>query len=322
MSKRTKIWLIIAACLILVGCIAFGGVIAVLKWDFTKLSTVRYETNLHEINESYQNISIITDTADVEFVPSVNSNTSVVCYEQQKSRHTVRVENGSLVIELVDLRKWYEYIGISFANPKITVYISEGEYGALSIKSSTGKVEIPRDFRFESIDISESTGNVTSYACTSDYIKIKTSTGDIRVEGISAGALDLSASTGKVSLADVTCEENVKINVSTGRTNVTNVKCQNIISTGSTGGITFENAIAAERFSVERSTGSVKLDACDAAEIYIKTDTGNVTGSLLSDKIFMVRSDTGSIEVPKTVTGGICEITTDTGDIKVNIKDR
>jgi DUF4097 and DUF4098 domain-containing protein YvlB len=61
------------------------------------------------------------------------------------------------------------------------------------------------------------------------------------------------------------------------------------------------------------------LDACDAAEIYIKTDTGNVEGRFLSDKVFIAKTDTGLINVPKTITGGRCEITTNTGDICVTL---
>ena len=45
MGKRMKIWLIIAAALILIGCILFAGVMTVMKWDFTKLSTVKYVTS-------------------------------------------------------------------------------------------------------------------------------------------------------------------------------------------------------------------------------------------------------------------------------------
>ena len=64
MSKITKIWLIIAASLVLVGCIIFGGVMTMLKWDFTKLSTGKYETHNYEIDEKFNNISIVTDTAE------------------------------------------------------------------------------------------------------------------------------------------------------------------------------------------------------------------------------------------------------------------
>jgi len=81
-----------------------------------------------------------------------------------------------------------------------------------------------------------------------------------------------------------------------------------------------KNVIAAERFSIDRSTGDVNFDGCDAAEIYVNTDTGDVEGSLLSEKVFIANTDTGKKKVPNTVSGGRCEIRTDTGDIEITIK--
>ena len=63
-----------------------------------------------------------------------------------------------------------------------------------------------------------------------------------------------------------------------------------------------------------------KFELCDAGELFIETDTGNVKGSLLSEKIFIVSSDTGRIDVPKSTSGGRCEIETDTGDIKITLE--
>ena len=319
MRTRTKVWLIIATSFVLVGGIIFVGIMSMLEWDFTKLSTGKYETNDYEITENFKSISIITNTADIVLLPSENSKASVSCYEQRNVKHLIAVNDGALVIEVDDTRKWYEHIGINFGTPKITVYIPQGEYGKLSIKSSTGDVKIPKEFKFENIDISESTGNVTNYASASEDIIIKTSTGNIHVENVSAGILDLSVSTGEVTASDVTCEGDVKINVSTGKTNLTNIRCKNVVSTGNTGAISLKNVIAAEKFSIERSTGDVKFDGCDAAEISVETDTGDVRGCLLTDKIFIVQTDTGDVDVPKTVTGGKCEITTSTGDINISI---
>ena len=57
------------------------------------------------------------------------------------------------------------------------------------------------------------------------------------------------------------------------------------------------------------------FDRCDAAELSITTDTGDVKGTLLSDKVFIARTDTGRVHVPETTNGGKCKITTSTGDI-------
>lgn len=320
MKKRTKVWLGVAASLVLIGCVLLGGVMWLLKWDFTKLSSVRYESNVYEISEEYQHISIITNTADVVFALSENSATSVSCCEQKGNTHSVSVKDGTLVIEIVDTRKWYEHIGIDFSMPKITVDLPRGEYGKLAIRSSTGDVEIPEALQFKSIDISESTGDVTSYASASENVKINTTTGSIWVENASAGSLDLTVSTGKVTVSKVSCQGDITVGVSTGKTKLADIACKSVISKGSTGDISLHNVIAKEKFSIGRSTGDVEFDGSDAAEIFVKTDTGDVTGSLLTDKIFIAQSDTGNVSVPNTADGGRCELTTDTGNIKITVK--
>ena len=82
MKRATVIWLITASALVLIGCVIFGGVMSLLKWDFTKLSTTKYESNRYEINDVYQNISIVTDTADVEIVAVEGIQSAVDCYER------------------------------------------------------------------------------------------------------------------------------------------------------------------------------------------------------------------------------------------------
>ena len=321
MNKHTTIWLIVAASLLILGLLIFTGVMMVYQWDFTKLSTVKYETNTYEIHDKFQNISIKTDTADICFLPSEDGACRVVCYEESKQKHAVTVQDGHLVIDKVNQRKWYDHIGgINFGNLSITVYIPKGEYGALAIKASTGDVAIPKDFKFASMDISASTGDVTNYASASGRIKIKASTGDIHVENLTTDSLDLSVSTGKVTASGISCHGDVKVKVTTGKTRLTDMTCRSLISDGNTGSIYLKNVVATERFSIERSTGDVRFEACDAAEISIKTDTGDVKGSVLSDKVFVIKTDTGDYEVPETTTGGKCSIQTDTGDIKIFIE--
>lgn len=290
-----------------------------MKWDFTRLTTAKFETNAYKIDETYQGISINTDTADVIFVPVDGEATEVICYEQEKVKHAVTVKDGTLTVEVVDTRAWYEHGGINFVSPKITVQIPRGEYGALRIDSATGDVEIPKDFSFERIEITESTGRVTCEASAEEQMKIHTTTGDIFVSGVHAGAIDLSVSTGKVTLQDTVCAGEVKINVSTGEARLARVDCKTLWSDGSTGSLSLTRVIASERFSLQRSTGSVWFDGCDAAEIFVRVSTGSVKGTLLSEKTFTASSDTGRVEVPRDTRGGKCEISASTGDIIVSV---
>lgn len=280
MRRSAKIWLLIAVFLVVIGGSIFGGVMAVQKWDFSKLSVSKSEENEYVVTEAFQGISVVTDTAEVVLVPSQDGKTTVVCKETDKLKHSVRVEDGTLVIEPVDTRKWYDHIGFHFGTMKVVISMPAGQYGAISVKSVTG---------------------------------------NIRVEQVMAEELELTVSTGKVTVTDVTSAGDVKVNVSTGKTEMQGVRCKKLVSIGSTGNMTMTDVVAEEAFSIERNTGNVRFDGCDAAEIYVKTNTGDVTGTLLTEKIFYARTDTGKVDVPKTAGGGKCEIETDTGDIRLGI---
>ena len=320
MTRKMKIWLIAASALMLVGCILFGGAMTMLKWDFKKLSTVTYETNRYEINEAYENISIAVDTAEIKLVPSEDGKTVVECVEETKRKHSVKAENGTLEIKCTDTRKWYEHIGINLQTTKITVYLPAGEYGALSVKSTTGYTEIAKDFKFDSIDISATTGRIRNAASASGDIRIKTTTGGIRMEDVTAETLDLTVTTGKITVSDVTCKKDLRLKVNTGDTTLTDIACENLFSKGTTGDLILKNVIASEKFSIQRDTGDVSFESCDAGEIFVKTDTGKISGTLRSEKDFSsCRSDTGSVRVPATVSGGKCELISDTGNIRIEV---
>ena len=299
--RKLKKWLIIGASLVLIGCIIFAGVMAVLKWDFKMLSASKYETNEYTIDDEFKNISVESDTADITFLASDEKSVKVVCHEPSNAKHTVVISSDTLEIKKNDTRKWYEHIGISFESEKITVYLPKGKYGNLTVKASTGDLKATDEFKFADLNITLSTGDIT-------------------LQSISANSISLRVSTGKIALDNVQIEGDLKAEVSTGKTYLKRLNCDNFISVGNTGDITMENVIAKQKISVERSTGDVKFDGCDAAEIFVVTDTGDVRGSLLSGKVFITKTDTGSIDVPKTTLGGKCEITTDTGDIRIELK--
>lgn len=302
MGTKTKVWLMIAAFLVLIGCILFAGVMWTLGWDFTKLATVQYETKTYEVSEAFDSISVNTDTADIVFAFSNDGKCKVVCYEEENAKHTVSVEDGTLAVALMDERSaadYIRYVGINIGAPRITVYLPETQYTSLLIYGDTADAVIPKGFMFKDAAVSLSTGDVDFFASASEKLQIKTSTGDIRIEEIYAGELDLSVSTGEIYLTDVTCSS--------------------IVSQGSTGDISLDHVIATGKISIQRSTGDIRLDGTDAAEIFVQTDTGDVTGTLLTEKVFAAKTDTGDVDVPKAATGGKCEIITNTGDIQIKV---
>jgi DUF4097 and DUF4098 domain-containing protein YvlB len=315
-----KGWLIAAAVLVLIGALLFTGALMSVGWDLTALGEKTESVSL-EIPEPFRNITIRSDTEEIRFLPTEDGVCRVTFREREKERHTAAVENGTLTIGKTDARQGTEFLSFSFESPEITLYLPQRGYGALAIEESTGDVMIPKDFTFESIQIDASTGDVDCSASVSGEARIALSTGDIRMEDVSAGALDLTVTTGKVTVRGAVCTGDVHVGVSTGKAMLKELRCRNLRSEGNTGDLTMENVLASEGVAIERSTGDVRFEACDAAELTVKTGTGDVTGTLLSDKVFLTQIHTGRVEVPKAVVGGKCEITTDTGDILLSVSE-
>ena len=282
MKRTMKVWFIAATVLITVGLIMFACVMLLNDQDFETLAATKYEANVYDINEEFSKLSINTDTADIKFVLADDGKCRIECFERKTEKHSVSVSDDTLFIKMIDEMSWYDYIGINFNSPKITVYLPKSEYTDLVVDEDTGDIELSQAFKFNNIDICLSTGDI--------------------------------------KLSNVICDGDIKANVTTGKVYLSDIKCNNLFSNGSTGDISLNNVIATEEFSIKRSTGDIEINLCDANEIFIETDTGDVEGTLLTEKVFITKTDTGDIEVPKSVNGGRCEIITDTGDISIRIK--
>ena len=272
-------WYTIATIFAAVGLVMFVVVMSINKWEFTKLSTVEYENNLHELTEDFSNIKIDTDTADIVFEKSEDDTCRVECYEDANCRHEVKVEDGTLVISVDDQRKWYHYVSLSFqGGTKIKVYLPKSEYDKLDINAGIG---------------------------------------DVRIDCMTFNDMEIELSTGDIVIDSVECVNDIKVKISTGDVFLTDVTCSNLNSKGSTGDITLKKVVASEKFNIKVSTGDVKFEDCDALEIKVETSTGSIKGNFLTSKIITAKSNTGDVDVPKNTEGGKCEITTSTGDIKI-----
>ena len=279
--KKRNAWLLVGAALVLLGGIIFGATALIAKGDLTKMSISKCITNEYTVNEAFESVTLLTKDAKVEILPAKDGVCRVNCYEEESRRHTVTVKDGVLTVSVEDERKWYEYIGFHLTAPKVTVYLPEKEYASLRVENKTG---------------------------------------DIQIRNLRAETLTVTTTTGKILLENVTCGGDITTNFLTGSTHFKNVTCGSLTAEGGTGSVTLESTLVRGKVTVETNTGAVKLLASDAEALEVKTNTGNVTGDLLSPKIFISKTNTGDIEAPETTTGGVCKITTNTGNIKITIK--
>lgn len=274
-----------------------------------------------ELTDNFNKIDIDVSVTDIEFKATTDGTQKVVFEEREKEHHSAVVSNETLNIRYQNDKKWFEKIFVFDWKPmKATIYMPVATYADLKIKTSTGDTTIPSDFTFENVDYQASTGDLKMSATVSSYLQVKTSTGNVTMTDANVKNMILNSSTGGYKLTNVNVEEKGDIKVSTGRISLTNVTAQDLDLKASTGNITLTDTVVTNHLEIKASTGNVKLSKSDAKTINVKTSTGDVTMTLLSKHIFVVDTDTGKKSYPKDSTeGGICQVETDTGDIKITI---
>lgn len=313
-------WIIAGAAAFAAGAVLCTASMAAMSFDLRKLNTSELEENTYNVTDSFTDISIAASTEDISFASSNDGRCRVVCIEESDQPHDVRVENGTLTISRRNTSKIH--LGFNFYSeaPSVTVYLPEKDFGRLTVDTDTGDVSIPQSFTFESLDAELDTGDISCFADIKGMADINTDTGNITVKDISAKEMKLASHTGDIKLYDLAVNETLNITENTGDVKMNDVTCADLTSDGDTGDLDMTKVIASGKFSLRRSTGDVKFSGCDAEEIFITTDTGDVDGTLLSDKVVIAATDTGNLDVPKTISGGRCEITTNTGDVSIRIQ--
>lgn len=280
MRTAKKNAILIAVILIVVGFfISLGGLFA-MGFDFNKMNTLDFVTNTYTLDGGFSNISIKGAECDVRFLLSEDDSCRVVCKEGDKISHSIAVKDNILEIERIDNRKWYECVGIYWGRMEIVVYLPQTEYESIYIKSVSGDIAIPKDFSFAEAEIYNTSGDVKFLAAVKNDLSVKTVSGNIEL---------------------------------------TNIECQNATAASTSGEIAFSKVIAQGKMHIKSVSGDVDLLKCDADSLWIKTTSGDVSGTLLTEKKFITDTVSGDIDVPKSTSGGKCEIKTTSGDIEFTI---
>lgn len=360
MKKSVWISMIIAGGLILAGlaCIAVGHAmgghrslvgenIPLIATDFTP-------------EGKFTSVAVDTLAADVSFVYAEDGVCRVEARDHQGITYTAEIVDSTLLIRAEDHRSWVDHLHyLGSPNATLTVYVPAKSLKSLSVDVTSGDVTVPRDFTFSgSVSVSAGTGDLTILSAVEGDTLMETTTGDILVEGKHktltaaattgditlrhADAKELNASvttgsikaqesvaitlsavagTGDVTLEDVIIDETIRLSSISGDHALLRVLCGGLDIRASTGDVALTETVVLGALSVDVTTGDVTFTCSDAVTLSVSTTTGDVTGSLLTSKIFATTSNSGSVEVPKSSIGGLCEIKTTSGDIRITIEE-
>ena len=315
---KKGIWIIVSIVLIITGAALCALSTMVMGFDPVNTSTVDYVENTYEVSGSFKNISIDVDTDDIEFQISQDGRCSVVCIEAEGRHHEAKINGSTLEIRQV-YDEGLSFIGFNMQTPKMTVYLPENTYNDLDINVNTGDIIIPAGFTFEDLEIYGDTGDIMSECDVTGDTDVHVNTGDIYMGGITGDKISVSATTGDILLEMINCTD-AEVKSTTGDIQLGSVIVSGDLKTQTETGRTWlSSVLVSGKLTATGGTDDVEIDGCDAGEILIETNTGSITGSLLSGKQFVTETNVGDIDVPTASSGGKCELITNTGDISIII---
>ncbi|MGN0614572.1 MAG: DUF4097 family beta strand repeat-containing protein [Porcipelethomonas sp.] len=321
MKKSKKTAMITAASLIAAGAVISFGALFAMDFDIKKINTVTLGTNTYTVDQAFDNISVEGAECNVRLRPSDENFCKVVCYESDRIYHSVEVMDNTLKIEREDISKWYDNImNICWNDMEVTVYLPKNEYKTLRIENISGNVEIPGGFTFDDAVIKSSSGDVKFSADVNNALSVEANSGDLTVSNTSPGKLSTKTSSGDIKIECVNSGTELTAETTSGEMKITDFNGKNISAESSSGDITFSGCLASGNIKTESISGEVRMYNCDADSLWIKTSSGDVSGTTLTEKIFITDTSSGDVNVPQSVTGGKCEIITDSGDIEFEIE--
>ncbi len=281
MNKRRNAMLIASAA-IGIGLVMILASLALTGFDFRKLGTSETKTENYEFTESFTKIEIAAVSSDVRFARSTDGKAHIESVHSVALKEDVGVQNGVLRLEQNGEGGVKFFVWNFGDNERMTVYLPQAEYEALTVATASGDVDVPEELSFTDATLA-------------------TASGDVRFRARCAGNMTVSTVSGRIEAGDM---ELRRLDLAT-----------------TSGDIELKSLRASEKLAIHTVSGDVALDRCDGGEIDLKTTSGEIEGTLLTGKVFEVHTTSGKVKVPSDTAGApLCTIHTVSGDVKLHVR--
>ena len=341
MKKSVWITMIVAGGCILAGlaCIVVG--FALGGHNFMKANI---ESKDITVSEEFQNVRVDTVSADVTFVLSNDGACRVAVKDDGRMNYTVEVVDSTLTVSAERKSPWYKKPFSLFGGAEdasVTVYLPAKAYQSLIAETTSGDIEaecrlsvsgdvsltvttgdIEWQGSAESLSVKATTGEISlENMIVVQKITAQITTGEARLSHVVCGSLDAHAGTGDIEVTDSEIAGQITAESTTGEIKLTRVTCDSLDSQTTSGRIELTDTTVTGHIRAKTNSGGIRLVRADAATLSLKTTSGSVAGSLRTPKVIYAHSTSGSVNVPRFTEGGLCEIETTSGSIRLTIED-
>ena len=343
MNVKKSVWIsmIVAGACILAGlaCIAVGHAMGGHRFMKPNIESKDYT-----VTEDFQDIRVDTVSADVTFALSNDGACRVAVKDDGRMSYTVGVVDSILTVHAERKEPWYKKPFSLFGGAEdasVTVYLPAKAYRSLIAETTSGGIEaecrlsvsgdvslavttgdIEWQGSAESLFVKATTGEISLENVTvAETITVETTTGEINLTRVTGSSLDAHAGTGDIEVTDSEIAGQIAVNSTTGEISLTRVISDSLNAETTSGRVELTDTVVAGQITAKTGSGAIRLIRADAATLSLKTTSGSVTGSLRTPKVIYADTTSGSVNVPKSTEGGLCEVKTTSGSIRLTVED-
>lgn len=295
--KKT-IWIAGILCLVL-------GTALVLIGAYFYTDTLDYQKLDKGFSGEITALCIDCDGQDVYIRPSADRNCRVSCTGFGGTEYSVELVNGVLFVTSKGETLESVFLRLFAGEAKVTVelppqYFHE-PYESLEVSTASGDILVEEGLIFQRCDLTASSGDVSFLADVWGRMNIETSSGDIK----------LADSSSAFSVHQVT------LSTSSGDIRVEGQNAFSLSAQNASGDVTLDSCEIYE-LTVSCTSGDVELRYVDLESCNLQTISGDVSAGIGKTMDFHCSTTSGDIDIPPPATkGGLCQITTTSGDIRV-----
>lgn len=292
MSKSLRITFIIILSLLAAGLTALF--VMLIKNDssffiFNFFSKESKELIIDEKYENvYENIEISSEDGNIYIEHSDTNDIKVVIYGKKDNSY-VKTDNNTLYIK-GDTEKC-SFFCFNHEYARIEVYLPQEYDKKLLIDGKTGDVKI-KEFNLLTSEITTTTGDIEIEELNS--LKVKTKTGDINIRKIDNA--DIKVTTGDIDIDEI---NKVEIDSTTGDINIKKINNYVQISV-TTGDVSINDMELTENSSIRSTTGDVYINSSNEFYINASSSTGDIkikNNYRTAEYELKIKTTTGDIKV-------------------------
>lgn len=294
MSKTIKNLVIFA-----LGLIAFGLTFIGVSYALNIKHNKPDSTGCNLV-EPFANVLIDVNAENVSILPTTDEHGYVRYEKTDKITYSIQIRNGALHIAVQDNRSWFDYIGIYATPQKIELYLPQIAYESLSVTTLSGNIVCEEGLSFATAKLHSTSGKIDFRSTTSNNLTANSTSGSITIANFDNAQVKAESTSGRII-----CE---------------NGRAEFVTIHSTSGHVSLSNVLAEKSIQIETTSGGILLDRCDGESLILKSTSGAIRGTLLSEKNFQAKSNSGSIHVPASNTSaGMCKISTTSGSIHIEI---